>query len=114
MSQSSVIHFIHFLKTSHCAPFERGIGIRNSGNKVERGLKLELCMLKPRRGSRLASGASMKVGQWATGSVNAFLSLSLFLDLSAACMKSVFIYFLMKDAYRDLYFQINFVSQFSQ
>lgn len=76
-AKSSVIPFLHD-GASHPALFE-GIRIRNSGNRVGKGLKLELCMLEPRRGSRLACDASRKVGQWATGSVNAFLCLRLFL-----------------------------------
>lgn len=50
------------------------IRIGNSWNKVEKGPKAWTMELEPRRGSRLACDASRKVGQWATGSVNAFLS----------------------------------------
>lgn len=86
-----------FLAVSLCSVL--GGNMRNSGNKVEWGLKLELWMLEPRRGSRLAYDASRKVGQWATGSVNAFLSLSLFLDLSSRCLKRFFFFFFKLKTY---------------
>lgn len=40
VSHSSIIPLLHY-GMSHSALF-RGMGIRNSGNKVKRGLKLEL------------------------------------------------------------------------
>lgn len=63
------------------------------------GLKLELCMLEPRRGSRLACDASRKVGQWATGSVNAFLSLLVSMDLPSRRLSV---------PYNQFFFQVNF------
>ena len=101
VSHSSVIAFLYF-GMARFALFFGGrvvgrIRMGNSGNKVGRGLELELWVLEPRRGSRLVCDASWKVGQWATGSVNAF-SLSRCLSVrSSACPQddlSVFIHFL--------------------
>lgn len=95
VSQTSVIPFLYFGMPRFallCFFLGRGrIRIGNSGNKVGRGLELELWVLEPRRGSRLVCDASWKVGQWATGSVNAFsLSLGLFLDPSARWLKCIY------------------------